>query len=299
MNGLLTRFNMDTLLTEEDPELRITGFLTRVDEEIYASASCGDDRRKAGRTYLLGLANAERGIEENVVDFSALKSVPPSATQPKGDTDTDTTVSDSLNSGASSSFCSANAMSSHVNGTHYVGNVSPSVSSVSVEAAINDEMSESENCSLPAEETMKERNRRLLMQHRELKVRAQNYKEIDAHKELPTIKEDDLSEYDDDARGDVLVDTSTQTEHDASTEDFVRRDVLLFLERKFRSSCRVKNEVRKRRSEPTMNRSPANILRFGYWSEGVLSVACVTLLYSSPAARYAMFRSLRRFKPGD
>ena len=190
-------------------------------------------------------------------------------------------------------------MSFHVNGTHYVGNISPSVSSVSVEAAINDEMSVSENCSLPAEETMKERNRRLLMQHRELKVRARNYKEIDADMELPTIEEDDLSEDCEDTRGDVSVDPSTLTEHDASTEDVMRRDVLLFLERKFRSSCGIRKEVRKRGSEPTINRSPANILRFGYWSEGVQSVACVMLLYSSPTARYAMFRSLRRFKPGD
>ena len=97
---------------------------------------------------MLGLAHAERGIEANVVDFSALKSDPSSATRPKGDADTDTTVSDSLNSGASSSFRSANAMSFNVNGTHYVGNVSPSVSSVSVDAAINEEMSEPDNCML-------------------------------------------------------------------------------------------------------------------------------------------------------
>ena len=136
-------------------------------------------------------------------------------------------------------------------------------------------------------------------QHRELKARAQNQKEIDAHKELATIKEDDLSEDSDDLSGDVSVDPLTLMEHDVSTEDDRRREVQLFLERKFRSSCRVKKNVRKRQREPVKISAPTNVLRFGCWSEGVLSVACVVLLYSSPAARYAMFRSLRRFKPGD
>ena len=104
MNGLLTRFNKDTSLTEEDPELRITEFLTRVDEEIYASASCEVDRTKAGRTYFLGLCNVERDIEENVVDISALKPVPLSVKSSKGEVDTATTVSDSLDLSAFSSL---------------------------------------------------------------------------------------------------------------------------------------------------------------------------------------------------
>ena len=240
----------------------------------------------------------EKDIEENVVDISALKPVPLSVKSSKGEVDTATTVSDSLDSSAFSSFCSGNAMSFHINDTRCVGSVSSSISSVCFDAVNNDEMREADDRNPPVEESMKERNRRLLIHHRESKARAQKHKEINDHKELPTIKEDDLSDEGSDLRGDVVVDPLTLTVSDVLTEDDRRCEVQLFLERKFRSSCGVKKDVRKRRREPG-NSAPTNVLRFGCWSEGVLSVACVVLLYSSPVARYAMFRSLRRFKLGD
>lgn len=58
MNYLLTRFNMDISLAEDDPGLRITEFLSRMDKEICASAPCRKaDRINAGKMYLLELCN--------------------------------------------------------------------------------------------------------------------------------------------------------------------------------------------------------------------------------------------------
>ena len=58
-------------------------------------------------------------------------------------------------------------MSILINGTHYVGSMSPTVSSVCGEAENSDEKPEAGDLKSPVEETKKERNRRLLIQHRE------------------------------------------------------------------------------------------------------------------------------------
>ena len=279
MNCLLTKYNLDASLTEEDPERRIAEFLSRIDEEILSSVSCRNaDMIGAGKRYFLEMHNA-------MWDKSK-------------DDDTATTATDS--STWSSSWVS-NEMYLLINGTRYVGSKSPTVSSVCAEAENSDEKPESGDRKSPVEETKKERNRRLLIQHRESVARAQKLNRencllstSDHTGELNTIKEDECSD-------DSAVETlgPDLDDLDKLKENERRMEIHFFLERKFGSFVRVRRRLRRRRCKPAKNSPPANILRFDCWSEVVLSVAYVLLLFSSSAARYAMFRSLRRFKPED
>lgn len=186
-------------------------------------------------------------------------------------------------------------MSSLISDTLYVGSMSPTVSSVCVEAESSNEALEAGDNTSPVEETKKEQNRRLLIQHRESKARAQKLKrekclhETDEHTtELPTIKEEERSdESSDSSRGDKVID------------DERRNEVQFFLNRKFIAFGGVRRGLRRVQRKPVKNSPPANVLRFDCWNEVVLSVAYVILLFSSSAARYAMFRSLKSFEPGD
>ena len=111
---------------------------------------------------------------------------------------------------------------------------------------------------------------------------------------MNTIKEDECS---DDGTGEVSV--PDLDELDEMKDNERRIEIQLFLERKFESFDRVRKRLRRMRRKSVKNSPPANVLRFDCWSDVVFSVAYVILLFSSSAVRYAMFRSLRRFKPGD
>jgi len=279
INCLLTKYNLDASLTEEDPERRIAEFLSRIDEEILSSASRKYvDMIQAGKRYFLELRNAM---------WDKTK-----------DDDTATTATDS--STWSSSWVS-NEMSILINGTHYVGSMSPTVSSVCAEAENSDEKPEAGYLKSPVEETKKERNRRLLIQHRESMARARKPNRENCllatdnqTSALNTIKEDECSD-----GGTVEVSVPDLDELDELKDNERRIEIQLFLERKFGLFDRVRRRLRRMPRKPAKNSPPANVLRFDCWSDVVLSVAYVILLFPSSAVRYATFRSLRRFKPGD
>ena len=95
------------------------------------------------------------------------------------------------------------------------------------------------------------------------------------------------------------VESLNATARDDSTDDDMRRVIQLFLDRKFKSSGRVRRDANQKRRKPVKLRPPMNIFWFVDWREGVLTVAYCILLFSSSAVRFAKFSSNRRFKPGD
>jgi len=112
---------------------------------------------------------------------------------------------------------------------------------------------------------------------------------------LLTIKEEDCTD-----EGSVtiradLVEFQCLTGQDDFADDDRRREIQIFLERKFKSSGGVRRNSRRARRKPVKISPPVNFFRTGDWSV----VVYVILLFSSSAGRYAKFRSNLRFKPGD
>ena len=85
---------------------------------------------------------------------------------------------------------------------------------------------------------------------------------------------------------------------DDSTSYLRRREVEVILRRKFRligAARRTKRRFRKRVTQGRVKRTRW----FGRCNTARQRVAGIIMLYSSSASRHAMFRSNRRFKPGD
>ena len=149
-------------------------------------------------------------------------------------------------------------------------------------------------------ETKKEQSRRLLIQHRNSQAQIAKPNSISRRMtKLLTIKEEDCID-----EGSVtiranLVESQGLTGQDDFADDDRRREIQIFLERKFKSSGGVRRNSRRARRERVKVGTPVNFFRTGDWSVVGLTVAYVILLFSSSAGRYAKFRSNLRFKPGD
>ena len=191
-----------------------------------------------------------------------------------------------------------NKISLLVNGTRYIGSVSPTDSPcrANVEDS-NSVPTTGESC---RGETRKEQGRRLLFQHR-------NYQSLSAKPKrikqwmtvLQTIEEACCVVNDSKP---VVADTEVAPKvitHDHTTDDDRRRDIKLILERKFKTSGTHKRNASSMREKPAKISSPMNVFWYGCWRDVVLTVAYFIPWFSSSAARYARFRSNQRFKPGD
>lgn len=118
-------------------------------------------------------------------------------------------------------------------------------------------------------------------------------------KKLLTIKEDDcIDEGSVTIRAD-LVESQGLTGQDDVADDDRRREIHIFLERKFKSSGGVRRNSRRARRKPVKISPAVDYFWTGDWRVVVLTVAYVILLFSCSAGRYAKFRSNLRFKPGD
>ena len=152
------------------------------------------------------------------------------------------------------------------------------------------------------EETKKERNKRLLMQHREFKAHRTKAKTIPrprkchcSPRKLQPIKEAEVT---------VVTKIESGATLDASGRDDVmardrRREVELILHRKFKSSERVRKDKGRMQRTAAKDTLPWRVFVPNCWNYVVRTFVCAIRLYSCSAARYAMFKSLRRFKPGD
>jgi len=149
-------------------------------------------------------------------------------------------------------------------------------------------------------ETVKEQSKRLLTQHRKSQSQSVKPKRIKLRiTGLRTIEEEHRI---DGGSGTTKADTVESLNvkvGDDSTDDDRRRTIQLFLDRKFKPSVRARKDASRKRRKPVKSRPLMNVFLFADWRDVVRLVPYCILLFSSPAARYAMFRSLRRFKPGD
>jgi len=78
-----------------------------------------------------------------------------------------------------------------------------------------------------------------------------------------------------------------------------RREVVTILRRKFRLAGGTRRTRRRFRKQANQGRIVVRVRWFGWYITAGQTVADIIMLYSCSASRYAMFRSNRRFKPGD
>ena len=191
----------------------------------------------------------------------------------------------------------ANEWSIIVNGTRYIGSQRSGTSS-------HCDLSEESDSSEAREETIKERNSRLLTQDRINRARLGKFKiskRRNTHhvEKLQVVKEDDVM--DDEERGAskevrVLVDNVATV--DSSKSYFGQTEVESVLRRKIRrygGAKRASRQLRKRIHQRNVGFTSG----FGWHNTAVQAVTDIIKLYSCSAFRYAMFGSNRRFKPGD
>ena len=186
-----------------------------------------------------------------------------------------------------------------VNGVQYFGCTKPK-GSLSFGNAGTDE-----DTLLTHMESVKERNRRLLLQDRIVqagrkKVRsaAKRLETFSNHpQKLQTVEEEkNLGE-----RGDSPDDSFVES--DLVSHDQLR-EVEIIMRKKFRGkrtkkSNRVGRVVRQTCCGNTVRTKPRVEITLGSWAGPSWPVENIIRLYSCSASRYAMFKSNRRFKPGD
>ena len=115
-------------------------------------------------------------------------------------------------------------------------------------------------------------------------------------KEEPCIDDGSLS-----VRADT-VESRSVVHRDDPTDDDTRRAACLILHRKFNVSCRKRSDasLKQKKSEAISKVvSSGSFIGLEWWNYVVRTFAYVIRLYSCSAVRHAMFRSNRRFKPGD
>jgi len=187
-----------------------------------------------------------------------------------------------------------------VNGTRYFGHLRPERRFVTDLEDMNDSGGR-----FPRE-TTKERNRRLLIQDRVNQARldkARRSRRVSKCSKqvelLRTIKEERLpGKGDRDESGGRGVRDDDIAVVDDSSSHLRRREIEAILRRKFRLfgvTGKAKRRFRKRVKQGRVKRTRW----FGRCNTARQRVAGIIMLYSSSASRHAMFRSNRRFKPGD
>ena len=181
-----------------------------------------------------------------------------------------------------------------VNGTQYVGHARPGG---------NTSFETEKNCSeqlIVREETTKERDRRLLIQHRKSLVNFKKPKKsrragkhLKCERKLQRIKEEDVTF---DAKQCAAEDDSGVVKSESQQErtDAIgngRRRAELVLRKKFKGWSG-------RRMIKVKGPSVRGVISV-VWALVVREFSYAIRLYSCSAVRYARFRSNRRFKPGD
>ena len=205
------------------------------------------------------------------------------------------------------SSCESLNWSIVVNGTRYLGHLSSGGGSIP-------ELEDTDHAvASSSQETTKERSRRLLIQDRLIQAgldksrrsrrpskRSKQMAKFRAIKNKHVTDKGGKSTF---GRGDVVsedgaaVDVLTSHVKDSTT--YARqREVKIILERKIRllfGRKQVRLQFRKRINKRGIKRTRM----FGWYNPAGLLVIGAIKLYSCSAFRYTMFRSNRRFKPGD
>ena len=117
---------------------------------------------------------------------------------------------------------------------------------------------------------------------------------------LRTIKEERLpgkGDRDESGGGGVRDDDIAVVDDSTSYER--RREIVTILRRKFRLAGGTRRTRRQFRKRANQGRRVVRVRCFGRYITAGKTVADIIMPYSCSASRYAMFRSNRRFKPGD
>ena len=207
---------------------------------------------------------------------------------------------DSINPSDGNSSCASTQWSMTVNGTLYIGNVQ---SERRPETAVDDK---DEIVAETPGETTKERNRRLLTQHRESQrlAKVSKPKHSGKHRnykgKLREIKEEAVTAETvrRSTEGDGGVRDNNSDEKNP-TEDERRQQMAQILRKRTKSSQRVGRFRRQNCGGSTKRTRPRVKIVFGSWVGASWRVEDIIRLYSCSAFRYAMFKSNRRYKPGD
>ena len=190
-----------------------------------------------------------------------------------------------------------------VNGTRCIGHARPGG---------NSSLGMEKNCSkqlVIRNETMKERNRRLLSQHRKSHVSSKKPKKskeagkhLKCEKELQGIKEEVMT-FDAERcafggdRG--ALESELQQKRDDVIGDGRRRAELVLREKFKGLTGRTWRGRRPHRRKIKVKRLSVRRTTPGFWRPAAGEFLYIVKLYSCSAVRYARFRSNRRFKPGD
>ena len=224
----------------------------------------------------------------------------------KEDCDTAMTAAESVD--VSSVVCSDevhlnldNRWSMVVNGTTYIGNARPGGNSL---------FGMEKDCSGDSpihHATNKERNRRLLSEYRKShtnlpksKKLKQAGKHLNCKKELQIIREENVTAeaMKDSVEGDGSVSGNNMNRKD-STEDERRQQVVRILKKRTKLSQRAGRVRKQNGCGSTEKIRPRVEITFGSWAIESWPVENIIRLYSCSACRYGMFKSNRRYKPGD
>ena len=191
-------------------------------------------------------------------------------------------------------ICGCNAKwATTVNGVQYYSCARPKSSLFLDIVDVNEDPSRSDG------ETTKERNRRLLLQDRTFRAGRRKIKNIkrlgrcSSHaQELQTVEEMDIS-----VEGlPGVIDT---TEEEESTTGSSLREIDIEVCRKIRSLGNAKRVRHPHRKKIKVRGPSVRGVTPGYWRFAAREFSYIIQLYSCSGARYAMFRSNRRYKPGD
>ena len=165
-------------------------------------------------------------------------------------------------------------------------------------------ISESENDCEVQHETKKERNRRLLLQHQKSYVRpakGRRFKHpsnsLRREKRMQGIKEEDARDENHLSKLEVSpITRANKSKKEEMNSDDTLQQIRQIIKRKAKKSKKKTIQTQKKIKNIT---PPVNRIKFIYLREAMRIFTKVIRLYSSSAFRYAMFRSNRRYKPGD
>jgi len=185
-----------------------------------------------------------------------------------------------------------------VNNTRYICSERPEGKSSFV---VTDEIRD--DCEVQYE-TTKERNTRLLLQHQKSYVhpaKGKRYKHptnsLRREKRMQVIKEEDARDENYLSKLEVSpITRANKSEKEELNSDDTLRRIRKIIRRKAR---RLKKKTRQSQRKIKNITPPVNRIKFIYLREAMRIFTKVIRLYSSSAFRYAMFRSNRRYKPGD
>ena len=209
-----------------------------------------------------------------------------------------TTFADSLDETFSLEPSTCREFSVVVNGTLYTGAESATNSSFCGDDSISSEDSDFEG------ETMKDRNRRLLTQERKSQSlkRVRRSKQSGKHAKhspsLMVIKEEANGSDEEDCKSEAEISSAVNLSNQEETIEDVRSREIVSMLKKRTVKCRHGTRVRSR-IKTKKNRSLVKLTSVVGRSFLPVVFSKIIRLYSCSAFRYAMFRSNRRYKPGD